>query len=182
LDDPTAGLEDDETPQPPRAGWRRAGRLALEWGGTAALIALAWVGLGMLRAPELPEQAPAFTLPDLQGRPISLADHAGQTVVLNFWATWCGPCRLEIPAFSSFADDHPDIPVLGIAVDGDAPELRRARAELGITYPVLIADDAIKAAYGVEILPTTVIVGEDGAVKYAHAGLMLGPQLRLATR
>ena len=167
---------------PPRPWWRRAGRTAVEWGTTLGLIALAWVGIGMMRAPELPDQAPGFTLPDLQGETVALADFSGQTVVLNFWATWCGPCRMEIPAFSEFADTHPEIPVLGIAVDGTAPELRRASKELGITYPVLIADSATKAEYGVETLPTTVVVGADGAVRYAHAGLMLQPQLLWATR
>ncbi|MFT5679443.1 MAG: thiol-disulfide isomerase/thioredoxin [Myxococcota bacterium] len=173
---------DDDTEDIPRSRLQRLGRTAIEWGTTLILIAIAWVGIGMLRAPDLPDQAPGFTLPDLAGQQVSLADFSGQTVVLNFWATWCGPCRMEIPAFSSFADDNPEIPVLGIAVDGTAPELRRASSELGITYPVLIADAATKARYGVETLPTTVVVGEDGAVRYAHAGLMLQPQLLWATR
>ena len=89
---------------------------------------------------------------------------------------------MEIPAFSSFSDKNQDIAVLGIAVDGTPAELRQARKTLGITYPVLIADAATKADYGVETLPTTVIVKEDGTVGYAHAGLMLQPQLLWATR
>ncbi len=170
-DEPTEDTA-DEPAEDTRPRWRRAGRTLLEWGGTLALIAVAWVGIGMLRAPDLPGQAPGFTLPDF----------SGQTVVLNFWATWCGPCRMEIPAFSDFATTHPEIPVLGIAVDGSAAELRRASESLGITYPVLIADGPTKASYGVETLPTTVIVGPDGAVRHAHAGLMLQPQLLWATR
>lgn len=182
LDEEFDEESDEETDEVPQSRAQGIGRRLLEWGGTLLLIALAWVGIGMLRAPDLPEQAPGFTLPDLQGQAVSLSDFEGQTVVLNFWATWCGPCRIEIPAFSSFADDNPDIPVLGIAVDGTTAELRRARSELGITYPVLIADAATKDSYGVTTLPTTVIVGEEGGVEYAHAGLMLGPQLVWATR
>jgi len=181
-DEDTEDEDLDDTEDEPRSRLQRVGRTAIEWSVTLALIALAWVGIGILRAPDLPDQAPGFTLPDLDGQQVSLADFSGQTVVLNFWATWCGPCRFEIPAFSEFADENPDIPVLGIAVDGTTPELRRASKELGITYPVLIADASTKASYGVETLPTTVVVGEDGAVRYAHAGLMLQPQLIWATR
>ncbi len=180
--DPPDLEDDDDTQEVPRSRLQRIGRVAIEWGTTLALIALAWVGIGMLRAPELPDQAPGFTLPDLSGQQVSLADFSGQTVVLNFWATWCGPCRMEIPTFSSFAEDNPGIPVLGIAVDGTAPELRQASETLGITYPVLISDQTTKASYGVETLPTTVVIGEDGAVRSAHAGLMLKPQLLWATR
>lgn len=175
--------EDDDThEEPSRSFWQRAGRTGLEWGTTLVLIALVWVGIGILRAPDLPEQAPGFTLPDLQNQPVSLSDFSGQKVVLNFWATWCGPCRMEIPAFSSFSDKNQDITVLGIAVDGSAAELRQASKKLGISYPVLIADEATKERYGVGTLPTTVIVEEDGTVGYAHTGLMLQPQLLWATR
>lgn len=175
--------EDDDThEEPSRSLLHRVVRTGLEWGTTLALIALVWIGVGILRAPDLPDQAPGFTLPDLQNQPVSLSDFSGQKVVLNFWATWCGPCRMEIPAFSSFSDKNQDIKVLGIAVDGSAAELRQASKTLGITYPVLIADDTTKARYGVETLPTTVIVEEDGTIGYAHAGLMLQPQLLWATR
>ena len=173
--------EDDDTEEA-HGFWRQTGRTGLELLATLALIVLVWVGVGALRAPELPDKAPDFTLPDLQNQPVSLSDFSGQKVVLNFWATWCGPCRMEIPAFSSFSDKNQDIKVLGIAVDGTAAELRQASKTMGITYPVLIADETTKARYGVETLPTTVIVGEDGAIDYAHTGLMLQPQLLWATR
>ena len=102
--------------------------------------------------------------------------------MLNFWATWCGPCRTEIPWFSKFATENPDIVVLGIATDGTEDELRAASAQLGITYPVLRADSATQRAYGVNTIPTTVVVEPDGSVGTVHVGLMTGIQLELATR
>jgi thiol-disulfide isomerase/thioredoxin len=154
----------------------------MDWGIAIALTVAGFWLLSAVRAPDLPSQAPEWTLRDLSGESVSLTQFRGQTVVLNFWAEWCGPCRMEIPAFSSFAEEHPDIPVLGIAVDGTPSELRRQAARLGISYPVLLADNGIQEDYKVTTLPTTVIVGPDGEVRNVHVGAMLGPQLRWATR
>ena len=138
--------------------------------------------MGRLQAPSLPEFAPPFALQNLDGETVALADLRGQTVVLNFWATWCGPCRVEIPSFSRFADDHPEIQIFGVAVDGEVEALRAAQADLGIRYPVLRADEATLAAYGVRSLPTTVVVREDGRVRSAHVGMLFRPQLWWMTR
>lgn len=148
----------------------------------AALFAIVSTVAGRLRAPDLPEQAPAFTLQNLDGERVSLRDYRGRQVVLNFWATWCGPCRVEVPSFSSFAREHPEIPVLGIAVDGTPDELRRGAEELGIDYPVLVGDAATVRAYGASTVPTTVVVGPEGEVQATHVGVLLGPQLWLLTR
>ncbi len=173
----------DEPPSSPPPPWsRRLGRFARELGITVVAAVVLWIGVGWLRAPDLPDAAPDFSLVALDGTRYTLSELRGKTVVLNFWATWCGPCRVEAPGLSSFSAAHPDIPVLGIAVDGTADQLRDAAADLGITYPVLRVDDATRKAYGVETLPTTVVVGPDGAVRSAHAGLMLETHLELLTR
>ena len=174
--------EPTEETDAPSSALARWGRTLAEWGLTLLAIGAVWLGVGWLRAPDLPDQAPDFTLAALDGSTVTLSDLRGQTVVLNFWATWCGPCRVEIPAFSAFAQDHPEVPVLGIAVDGTPAELRQAAAKLGIDYPVLVADGAVQAAYQVETLPTTVVINPDGSVRTAHAGIMPGPQLRWAAR
>ena len=158
----------------------------LGWAGQLLfIVALSMVALevvGALRAPDLPDEAPAFALSDLEGRTVTLAELRGRQVVVNFWATWCTPCRLEIPTFSRFARAHPDVVVLGVAVDEDVELVRRTAEELEIDYPVLLADPAVRQAYGVTTLPTTVIVGADGKVRSAHTGLMLDPHLLWATR
>ena len=128
-----------------------------------------------LESPDLPEEAPGFVLQDLEGNSVALDDFQGRPVVLNFWATWCGPCQIEIPSFSQFADDNPDVVVLGVAMDGSPEELTRAAQEMGIRYPVVLANPEIKEAYGVTTLPTTVIIDPAGEVHSAHTGMMLVP-------
>jgi thiol-disulfide isomerase/thioredoxin len=157
-------------------------RYLRDWGVAIGLAVALYLGVGYLRAPELPAEAPGFSLVNLEGQRVDLASLRGQTVVLNFWATWCGPCRMEIPTFSAFAEEHPEIPVLGIATDGDAASLKAAREALGIRYPVLIADAATTDAYQINTIPTTVVVGPDGAVEAVHVGIMTRPQLWWATR
>jgi peroxiredoxin len=175
--------DDDDTDEgPPPTLARRAMRMARDWGLTLLLGAVIFHGVGQLRAPDLPDAAPDFALQTLEGQTVQLSSLRGQTVVLNFWATWCGPCRIEIPQFASFAEANPDIPVLGIATDGTPGELKAAAKKLGITYPVLVADAATVKAYGVDTLPTTVIVGPDGSIQGAHAGILTRPQLSLMVR
>ena len=139
------------------------------------------LGIGALRAPSLPDRAPHFQLADLDGNRVSLADFEGRTVVLNFWATWCGPCRMEAPAFDAFASAHPDVPVIGIALDGPPAKIRRTADELGMNYLILDGDPATFEAYGVSVYPTTVVVNPDGSVRWAHAGILARPQLAWIT-
>lgn len=169
--------------QPVQRSWPRR---ALVFLGELALIAVvALVGLeivGSLRAPDLPSAAPAFSLRAIDGSTVSLADHRGRLVVLNFWATWCTPCRLEMPSLARLAESRPDVTVLGVAIDEDPELVRRTAEELEIPYPVLVADAATRAAYGVTTVPTTVVVEPDGTIRSAHTGLMLDPHLLWATR
>ncbi|MEO0602792.1 MAG: TlpA disulfide reductase family protein, partial [Myxococcota bacterium] len=167
---------------PPPRTWRERVRNTLR--DVALLGAVALFGMPVvawLRGPELPEVAPGFTLRDVEGQAVSLADYQGQTVVLNFWATWCGPCRLEAPVFAQFAEAHPDVPVLGLAVDGPVAKVQRVADELGMDYRVVMADPDVVRAYDVDMYPTTVVVGPDGDVQWSHAGIMFRPHLAWAT-
>lgn len=159
-------------------------RMLKDW-GLALLIALVvFAALRLLPhddQPDLPEDAPALRLPALDGTVFNLGDHAGKTVVLNFWATWCGPCKQEIPAFARFHEANPDVVLVGVAVDSGAPSAIRSKAkEWGITWPVVVEDGTGTRAYDVSVLPTTVVIGPDGEVRRAHVGVMTASDLEAA--
>jgi cytochrome c biogenesis protein CcmG/thiol:disulfide interchange protein DsbE len=171
-------LDDDVPPVPwPRRifGWVRDGV------GLVLFLGLGLVGFGWLRAPDLPDEAPPFVLRDLDGAEVSLASLRGRPVVLNFWATWCGPCRLEIPSIAAFAEAHPDVVVVGIVADGPEGKVRAEARRLGATYPVLQNDGRVFDDYGVTTYPTTVFVNPDGTVRWVHTGLVTRPQLAWTT-
>mgnify|MGYP000288623909 CR=1 FL=1 len=172
--------DDEELPSGPGRHplWGMLGSLLL---GVLVLV-VGSTAMGRFRAPELPERAPDFRLTTLSGDEVALSELAGRTVVLNFWATWCGPCRIEAPSFAAFAEANPDVVVLGLAEDDHQGLVRRTSAELGITYPVALASDELLAAYGVTTFPTTVVIGADGQVRSAHTGLLTRPQLWAMTR
>jgi cytochrome c biogenesis protein CcmG/thiol:disulfide interchange protein DsbE len=120
----------------------------------------------MLPPGELAGSAPAFTLTDLNGKPVSLADFRGKVVVLNFWATWCPPCRREIPDFIDLQREYGSrgVQIVGIALD--EPEKVQAFArQNGMNYPVLLGSDEISMKYGgIEGIPTTFIIDKDGKI------------------
>ena len=110
--------------------------------------------------------APAFTLVDLGGKNVSLSDFQGKIVVLDFWATWCPPCRREIPDFISLQNQYASqgVQIVGIALD--EPEKVQAFArDNGMNYPVLLGNDAISAKYGgIDGIPTTFIIDRTGRI------------------
>ena len=120
--------------------------------------------------------APEFALKDAQGKTVSLADYKGKVVLLNFWATWCGPCKIEIPWFIEFEQKYKDrgFAVIGVSMDEDGwdavkPYLEKNR----INYRVLLGDDKIAEAYGgVENLPTTFTIDDQGRIAGTHIGLV----------
>ena len=125
-------------------------------------------------------QAPDFRLESLDGHQIALADYAGQVILINFWATWCPPCKEEIPTIERAYQAHRDegFMVLGIN-EGEALDIVRAFAsELGVTYPVLIDKRGnVAAQYRRRGLPLTVIVDRDGVVQIRHEGYLTAGQL-----
>ena len=145
--------------------------------GVAIFFAIQW----LQPKPQIPELAPDFTVQTVDGDPITLSALRGRTVVINFWASWCGPCQQEVPAFNRFHTAHPDIPILGLAVDsGNASKVRRTAKKWGITYPVAVADAQLQLNYDISTLPTTVVVGPDGKVEDIHVGIMSERQLTRA--
>ena len=161
--------------------FKNAARTILDWLLALSLTAAGFWMLSWWRTPNLPNAAPEWTLTSIEGEEVSLSDYEGQNVVLNFWATWCGPCKSEIPEFRKFVIEHPDVPVLGIAVDGSVSKLRQFAKQNRMNYPVLKGDSAIQEDYKVSSLPMTVIVGPDGEIDDVHIGMMLYSQLEWAT-
>jgi thiol-disulfide isomerase/thioredoxin len=119
--------------------------------------------------------APAFTLVDLQGKKVSLSDFKGKPVLVTFWATWCGPCKLEMPWLEEFSKKYAGqgLVTLGIATD-EVPKsvVSGVLQKAGVTYPTLLADDKVMDAYGgVGYVPQSFYVGRDGKIVEQTAGL-----------
>jgi cytochrome c biogenesis protein CcmG/thiol:disulfide interchange protein DsbE len=116
-----------------------------------------------------------FTVKDMNGGNVRLADYKGQVILLNFWATWCGPCKVEIPAFIELYDQYREkgFVVLGVSGDDDAETLRAFAKDMKMNYPVLVGRDHedLLDAYGpLWGYPTTFFIGRDGAICGKHMG------------
>lgn len=119
--------------------------------------------------------APDFALKDADGRTVRLSDYRGKVVLLDFWATWCDPCRYEIPWFMAMERKQKDrgFAVLGVSMDDDGWEaVKPFIAELGVNYRVLVGNDEIAQLYGgVDALPTTFLIDREGKIASVHVGL-----------
>jgi cytochrome c biogenesis protein CcmG, thiol:disulfide interchange protein DsbE len=117
--------------------------------------------------------APAFELKDLEGRSHKLEAYRGKVVVLNFWATWCEPCREEMPSFNRLKKSLEGKPVTLLSVNYGEGEGRIAAflAKVPVDFPVLLdRDSQVSKAWKVRLMPTTFILGPDGRVRYFYAG------------
>ncbi len=125
--------------------------------------------------------APAFTLKDMNGADVSLADFKGQVVLLNFWATWCGPCKYEIPTFVKLQDKYRDrVAFLGLSVDDPVEKLKPFAEKYSINYPLLVGlgHEDIQDAYGpIYGIPITVMIDRQGNICRTHTGLATEAQL-----
>ncbi len=117
-----------------------------------------------------------FSLPDSNGVQVALADYKGKVVLLNFWAAWCGPCKIEIPWFIEFNKTYKDrgFAVLGVSLDDDGwKSVRPYLAEKKMDYPVMVGNDQVSQSYGgIDSLPTTFIIDRDGRIVFVHMGLV----------
>ena len=126
-----------------------------------------------------------YTLADMNGEQLDLASLKGKVILLNFWATWCGPCKIEIPAFIELQDEYGDqgFQVLGLSVD-DTPEQMRPFAEdLGVNYPFLVGlgEDDFQEAYGpIWGLPVSFWIDREGTLCKTHMGIASKDELELA--
>ena len=127
-------------------------------------------------APRERKAAPEFTLADQTGKQVKLSDFKGKVVLLNFWATWCGPCKVEIPWFIEFQKtyENKDLVILGVSLDEDGwTSVKPYMDEKKMNYRVLAGNDDVAKNYGgVESLPTTFLIDKEGRIAATHVGLI----------
>ena len=119
--------------------------------------------------------APEFELKDADGKTVRLSDYKGKVVLLDFWATWCGPCKIEIPWFIQFERQYKDhgFAVIGVSMDEEGwTVVKPFVSELAINYRILQGNDSTAQLYGgVDALPTTFLIDRDGRIAATHVGL-----------
>ena len=118
--------------------------------------------------------APEWQLEDLEGKSVKLSDFKGKVVILNFWATWCPPCRREIPSFVSLQKEYGDkgLVIIGVSLDEKGPAaVKPFISKMGINYPVVMGDPKVAADYGgIAVVPTTFVIDRNGNVAAMHEG------------
>lgn len=117
--------------------------------------------------------APNFKLQDLNGKTVQLSDFKGKPVVLEFWATWCQPCRDSIPGLAKLHKDYADkgLVILAISLDGGAPEdIRMFQKEHGMTYTVLMGNEEVASQYSVRTIPMTLVLDKSGKIRKRYLG------------
>ncbi len=126
------------------------------------------------------DQAYDFTLNDLDGNSVSLGDYAGQPVVVNFWATWCAPCRLEMPELQSAYESYQNegLVILAVNAQEQGQQVSAFFDELGLSFtPLLDSDGQVGRAYGALGLPSTYFIDGAGEVTAVHRGILTGEQI-----
>jgi peroxiredoxin len=121
--------------------------------------------------------APDFTLRTSDGKNLRLQEQRGRVVMVNFWATWCGPCRQEMPHLNRLYEKYRSsgFVLLGVNVDEDSRNAIGVASKLGVTFPVLLdVEKAVSRLYGLSTMPSTVLIDRDGRVRYLHRGYREG--------
>jgi peroxiredoxin len=140
------------------------------------LLILAAIGLACTAqqtCPQLESPAPDFTLENLNGEKVSLSDYAGQNVILNFWATWCGYCKMQLPYIEEVYEKYSDtgLTVLAVNARESFNQAKQYIEDKGFTFPVLLdTNGTVNQLYCVPALPATLFINSNGIVKYGKAG------------
>jgi peroxiredoxin len=123
--------------------------------------------------------APAFTLTTLEGQAGALSQYKGQVVMVNFWATWCGPCQQEMPLLDQMYKKYKPagFTLIGVNVDKEAPAVKELLARKPVSFPVLLDPaNQVSKAYHVDEMPSSVIIDRKGEIRYIHRGYKPGDE------
>ena len=130
---------------------------------------------------ELNKSAPDFTLKALSGENVRLKELSGQVVLINFWASWCGPCRKEMPLLDELHAKYSDLgfTVLGVNVEQQNQKAKEFINELNVSFPILLDEqNTVSKLYDVEAMPTTVVIDRNSNLRYVHYGYQAGDEKR----
>ena len=146
------------------------------WGAAILLGVVVWTNLAATEShPTSGALASEWKLQDADGKTVSSADFKGKVVVLDFWATWCAPCRAEIPGFVEMQKEYgkDGLAIVGASVDGadQIAAVKKFTQKFGINYPVVLADqETVRAFGGVDAIPTTFVIDREGKIVSRHIG------------
>lgn len=139
----------------------------------ALLIGLLSIGVAEARVPVIGERAPDFTLRSSIGKNLKLSEYRGQVVMVNFWATWCGPCREELPQLNRLYAQYQraGFVLLGLNVDDNPKAALKLVDQLSLGFPVLFdSKKQVSGRYDVDAMPSTLLIDRSGVVRYLHRG------------
>lgn len=130
-------------------------------------------------AAEAPAPAPDFTLKSATGENIRLSEQRGKVVMLNFWASWCGPCRQEMPLLDGIYKKHAKMGfvLLGINVEEDNTDAKKMLQALAVSFPILFdTDNKLSVLYNLEAMPTSIMIDKKGKIRYVDRGYSAGDE------
>ena len=145
----------------------------------AALLLATLFALTTAQAEEKKIIAPDFTLKSRSGENLKLSEFRGELVMLNFWASWCGPCRQEMPELEKLYQRFKPLgfTLLGINVDEQAKNAEKMLKQIPVSFPVLFdVDHSVSGQYHVAVMPTTILIDRDGAIRNVHQGYQPGTE------
>jgi peroxiredoxin len=149
------------------------------WLRAAAFGALALTSLAITSAGAGTSMAPAFSLPSRSGDTVSLAQLKGKVVMLNFWASWCGPCRQEMPLLDQMHKRYSALgfTLVGVNVDTDSKDAEEWLSKTPVSFPVVFdRESKVSKLYDVSAMPSTVFIDRQGNVRYLHRGYKAGDE------
>ena len=142
-------------------------------------VVFVWEGLSFAQGKGNP--APDFTLKSISGQNIKLSELRGQVVLVNFWATWCAPCKEELPFFNRLYSKNKvaGLEILAVNIDKFSSQAKTFSQNLGLSFPILLdSSGKVSASYRIHTMPTTAVVSKDGTIRFIHRGFIPSDRTR----